>query len=146
MKRFTAGDAVEVRGVGHLAWLPATYVGRAVSALGGRGHVVEQTGGKRRVSDARIRAAQSDDIEVRANATDIRVARIRALLDNELAARTLDAVLAGVTNAEPEAVLGALVTAITIFARGSERTATEADELTIAAACALLEAANPVGR
>lgn len=83
-------------------------------------------------------------LEERASATDDRVARIRALIDNELAARALDAVLAGLTRPEPEVVLGALVTAIALFASADGRTDAEAEEFMIDAAGALLVAATPV--
>lgn len=53
-KKFAAGQAVEVRGVGHLGWCPATYVG---IEIGGKGrHVVQSLGlGKRIIPDGRIR-------------------------------------------------------------------------------------------
>jgi len=58
-KKFTSGQDVEVRGVSHLGWRPAVYVGIYVGANAAhRGrHVVESlTTGQRVVPDGRIRA------------------------------------------------------------------------------------------
>lgn len=58
-KKFTPGQEVEVRGVGHLGWRSAVYVGIYMggnAARRGR-HVVESlTTGERVVPDGRIRA------------------------------------------------------------------------------------------
>ena len=60
MKRFDAGDVVEVRGVSHLAWNVATYVRATTSPRGTTHHIVEQNGGNRRVPDGRIRRYGSE--------------------------------------------------------------------------------------